>query len=84
MSRRHAVMMQPSQADDCGCAARQAALNAAVPGLGDAVKVVADPVADIIGYKGRVRKMPEILKPDMKSLVWLAIGTLVVARFVRL
>jgi len=69
--------------DDCGCAKRQAALNAAIPGLGDAVKVVADPVADVIGYR-RVRKMPEILKPDMKSLVWLAIGTLVVARFVRL
>lgn len=78
------VLDNGSSSRDCGCAGRQAALNAAVPGLGDAVKVVADPVADIIGYKGRVRKMPEILKPDMKSLVWLAIGTLVVARFVRL
>lgn len=70
--------------EDCGCAARQAALNNAIPGLGDAVKIVADPVADIIGYKGRVRQMPELLKPDMKSLVWLAIGTFVVARFIRL
>jgi hypothetical protein len=73
-----------SMMDDCGCQKRQEFLNNAVPGLGDAVKVVAEPVADAIGYKGRVRKMPDILKPDMKSLVWLAIGTLVVARFVRL
>jgi hypothetical protein len=70
--------------EDCGCKKRQEYLNGKVPGLGDAVRVVAEPVADVIGYKGRVRKMPEILKPDMKSLVWLAIGTLVVARFIRL
>jgi hypothetical protein len=70
--------------DDCGCSARQEWLNEQIPGLGDAVKVVADPIADAIGYKGRVRKMPELLKPDMKSLVWLAIGTLVVSRFIRL
>ncbi len=77
--------MEPIEPEDCGCAARQEWLNNHVPRLGDAVKVVADPVADMIGYKGRERKMlPEILKPDMKSLVWLAIGTLVVARFVRL
>lgn len=69
--------------EDCGCQKRQQWLNDKVPGLGDAVKVVADPVADITGYK-RERKMPDLLKPDMKSLVWLAIGTLVVARFVRL
>lgn len=70
--------------DDCGCAARQEWLNEQFPGLGDAVKVVADPIADAIGYKGRARTMPELLKPDMKSLVWLAIGTLVVSRFIRL
>jgi len=55
-----------------------------VPGLGDAVKVIADPVADAIGYK-RERKMSlDLLKPDMKSLVWLAIGTLVVSKFIRI
>lgn len=68
----------------CGCRSRQSWLNRKIPGLGDAVKVVADPVADAIGYKGRERKMPELLKPDMKSLIWLAIGTFVVARFIRL
>lgn len=73
-----------SEPEDCGCAARQEWLNNQVPGMGDKVKVIADPIADMIGYKGRTRKMPEILRPDMKSLVWLAIGTLIVARFVRL
>lgn len=76
--------MADTESEDCGCEARRAWLNARVDGLGDAVKVVADPVADAVGYKGRERKMPELLKPDMKSLVWLAIGTFVVARFVRL
>lgn len=77
--------MPPSPSDDCGCAERQARLNDMVPGLGDAVKVIADPVADAIGYKGRERKMSlDLLKPDMKSLVWLAIGTLVVSKFIRL
>lgn len=70
--------------EDCGCAERQAWLNNRVPGLGDAVKVIAEPVADMTGIYGRKRTMPDILRPDMKSLVWLAIGTLVVARFVRL
>jgi hypothetical protein len=73
-----------SGGEDCGCAKRQAWLNNSVPGLGDAVKVIADPVADMAGLYGRKRKMPDILRPDMKSLVWLAIGTLVVARFIRL
>lgn len=69
---------------DCGCKARQEWLNNHVPGLGDAIKVVADPVADAIGYNGRTKKMPDLLRPDMKSLVWLAIGTFVVARFIKL
>lgn len=77
--------MQPSPSDDCGCAKRQSQLNAVVPGLGDAVKVIADPVADAIGYKGREKKMSlDLLKPDVKSLVWLAIGTLVVSKFIRI
>ena len=59
-------------ADDCGCAARKAWLNRHVPGLGDRVEVVAEPI------KREMDKMPEILRPDMKSLVWLAIGAVVV------
>lgn len=58
----------------CGCQARQEALNAAVPGLGDAVKVIADPIYE------RWLEMPALLKPDMKSLVWLAIGAFLVPR----
>ncbi len=58
--------------DDCGCAARQAWLNERVPGLGDRVATVAEPI------KEGVEQMPAILRPDMKSLVWLAIGAVVV------
>lgn len=58
----------------CGCQERQAALNGVVPGLGDAVKVVADPIYE------RWLDMPSVLKPDMKSLVWLAIGAFIVPR----
>lgn len=58
--------------DDCGCEARRQALNELQPGLGDAVKTVADPV-----QRG-LESMPELLRPDLKSLVWLAIGALVV------
>jgi hypothetical protein len=54
------------------CEARREALNGAVPGLGDAVKTIADPVQKGMGI------MPELLRPDLKSLVWLAIGALVV------
>jgi hypothetical protein len=70
--------------DDCGCEARKAWLNAQYDGLGDAVGKIADPIADAIGYK-RERKMSlDLLKPDMKSLVWLAIGSLVVSKFIHL
>jgi hypothetical protein len=56
----------------CGCEHRKSWLNERVPGLGDAVARVADPVYE------RWNVMPEILKPDMKSLLWLAIGAVVV------
>jgi hypothetical protein len=58
--------------DDCGCKARQAWLNERVPGLGDRVADVAEPI------KREVEDMPDILRPDLKSLVWLAIGAVVV------
>lgn len=62
---------------DCGCAARKAWLNDHVPGLGDRVETVANPVYE------RWQKMPELLRPDMKSLVWLGIGALVVPFLLR-
>lgn len=49
--------MPPSQSDDCGCAARQEWLNNRVPGLGDRVKVFAEPVANAIGFQGREQSM---------------------------
>lgn len=61
-----------ASSDECGCAARRARLNELRPGLGDRVATVAEPI------KEGVEQMPEILRPDMKSLVWLAIGALVV------
>lgn len=69
--------------EDCGCAKRREWLNEQVPGSGDAVAFIAEPIADAIGYKGRERKMPAILRPDMKSLVWLAIGAFVVPMVLR-
>lgn len=69
-------------AEECGCEARKQWLNEHVPGSGDAVAFFAEPVADVLGYK-RERKMPEILKPDTKSLVWLAIGAFVLPMILR-
>lgn len=61
-----------AEKDDCGCRARKQWLNERVPGLGDQVATVAEPI------KEGMDTMPEILRPDMKSLVWLAIGAFVV------
>lgn len=62
---------------DCGCAARRARLNDWEPGLGDRVAEIADPIYE------RWKAMPEMLRPDMKSLVWLAIGAFVVPMVLR-
>lgn len=61
----------------CGCEDRRNKLNNFYPGLGDKVKLVADPVQE--GFNN----MPEILRPDTKSLVWLAIGAFVVPMVLR-
>lgn len=42
---------------DCGCEARQDWLNSHSPGLGDKVKVIAEPIASAIGYGGRNQSM---------------------------
>lgn len=49
----------------CGCEERQAQLNEWRPGLGDKVKVVADPVKNL-------------LKPDLTAVFWFAVGAFVV------
>lgn len=56
----------------CGCEGRKERLNEYRPGLGDKVE-------QFIG----VKTMPEMLRPDMKSLVWLAIGAFVVPMILR-
>lgn len=73
---QEAEPVAPSGADPrpCGCTARKNALNTAIPGLGDVVATVAEPVYE------RWNTMPAMLKPDMKSLVWLLIGAFVVPR----
>ena len=60
--------------DPCGCKARQEALNGMVPGLGDRVAAVAEPIKKGMG------QMPAMLRPDMKSIVWLLIGAFVVPK----
>jgi hypothetical protein len=59
-------------AGGCGCSARRDWLNGRLPGLGDRVARVAEPIYE------RWKAMPEMLRPDLKSLVWLAIGAIVV------
>ncbi len=64
---------------NCGCEKRQARLNAAVPGLGDQVELFLQPIAPVVNKLSKENStMMDILKPDMKSLVWLAIGAFVV------
>jgi len=63
--------------DECGCDKRKAFLNGILPGLGDAVGYVADPVYNFYQNNLGGKPMPSILKPDMKSLVWLALGAFV-------
>lgn len=71
----------------CDCEKRQAQLNNIHPGFGDRVKSVADPIAKVLEigpYDERGSLMPDILRPDMKSLVWLAIGAFVVPMVLRM
>jgi hypothetical protein len=64
---------------DCGCKARKARLNAVVPGLGDQVELFLQPITPVVDKLSKENsKMMDLLKPDMKSLVWLAIGAFVV------
>ena len=64
---------------DCGCAKRRDSLNAAVPGLGTQLELFLAPVAPIVKSDYlRSNTVMDLIKPDMKSLVWLAIGAFVV------
>jgi len=63
----------------CNCKARQAKWNALFPGLGDAAAIVFNPIQKMICNNAKEESnMPSVLKPDMKAIVWLAIGALVV------
>jgi hypothetical protein len=54
-----------------------------VPGFGDALAVVFNPIQRQICNSEGEMKMPDILKPDMKSLAWLAFGAFVVPMILR-
>lgn len=70
---------------DCGCNRRKNRLNAAVPGLGDNVELFLSPIAPIVKpYLSGEKTMTDLLKPDMKSFVWLAIGAFVVPYVLKL
>lgn len=69
---------------NCGCEKRQARLNAAVPGLGDQVELFLQPIAPVVNRISKENAMPELLKPDMKAIVWLAIGAFVVPYVLKL
>ncbi len=63
---------------DCGCQHRKDLLNQYVPGLVDSVEQVANPIySKFQSLKGE-NAMTSLLKPDMKAIVWLAIGAFVV------
>lgn len=69
-------MMRISLCSQCDCKKRQEWLNQAIPGFGDKLAVVFNPIQQMICE--RENSMPSILKPDLKSLVWLAIGAVLV------
>lgn len=52
----------------CGCQGRRDALNDRVPGLGDAVATVAEPIKR--GYEA-------VLRPDPMAVFWLLVGAFV-------
>ena len=62
--------------EDCGCAKRQAAMNAFVPGLGDQTKLFLQPIEPL--FKGDSNMSADLLKPDLKAVVWLLVGAFVV------
>lgn len=68
-----------SLCNQCDCKSRQAKLNQLSPGLGDKVATVFNPIQRILCTESG-KQMGDILKPDMKSLVWLAVGFLVIPR----
>lgn len=64
---------------DCGCDRRKERLNSAVPGLGDHVELFLQPVAPIVKpLLSGEKVMSDLLKPDMKAIIWLAVGAFVV------
>lgn len=71
--------MRLSLCSDCDCKSRQEWLNNRIPGLGDSVAIVFNPIQQFIcPNENGETPMKDILKPDLKSLVWLGVGFLVV------
>jgi hypothetical protein len=72
-------MMLPSLCNGCRCKYRQEKWNEFIPGLGDTAATIFNPIQSFIcTNEDGVSPMGNMLKPDMKSLVWLAIGAVVV------
>ena len=71
-------MMLPSLCNSCRCKDRQEQWNKFIPGLGDTAATIFDPIQRLICSDEKSNVMPSLLKPDMKSLLWLAIGAIVV------
>lgn len=71
----------PSLCSKCNCRYRQDKWNEFIPGLGDTAAIMFDPIQHFIcpDDKGDI-PMTDLLKPDMKSLIWLAVGAFVVPR----
>lgn len=81
MLHRPMVMTLPSLCNKCRCKYRQEQWNKLIPGLGDTAKVIFDPIQQIICNESS-ESMGNLLKPDMKSLVWLAVGFFVAPRVI--
>ncbi len=77
------VMTPLSLCSQCGCKKRQEQWNAVIPGLGDTAAIVFNPIQRFIcSDENGVSSMGNMLKPDLKSLVYLAVGFLVVPRVI--
>jgi hypothetical protein len=75
------AMTRLSLCNSCGCKSRQAKWNNFLPGLGDTAAIVFDPIQSFIcPNDSGESSMSNMLKPDLKAVVWLAVGFLVIPR----
>lgn len=65
----------------CRCKYRQELWNKFYPGLGDTAALIFDPIQRVICTESSEgNEMTNLIKPDLKSLVWLAVGFFVAPR----